>query len=98
MDCRSIRWTLDNPDVVLPDEPIGTTTNVELEVQFRNDYQQFWLQRDISCVVECRKKVYDSFPVIYLVERGFSTVAHAFTKKKNRLEVTGREDFMSNLI
>ncbi|KAF2881118.1 hypothetical protein ILUMI_25055, partial [Ignelater luminosus] len=38
---------IEETDVILQEELIGISTNEELNVQFRNGYQQFWLQKDI---------------------------------------------------
>jgi len=38
-----------------------------------------------------------AFPSSYCVERGFSTVVNLLTKKRNRLEITNREDLRLNL-
>ncbi|GFS64816.1 uncharacterized protein TNCV_2000451 [Trichonephila clavipes] len=38
-----------------------------------------------------------AFPSSYLVERDFSAVANLLTKKRNRLDITNREDLRLNL-
>ncbi|KAJ7316501.1 hypothetical protein JRQ81_002663 [Phrynocephalus forsythii] len=74
-------------DVTLQEELIGISTNKELKVQFRMDYQQFWLQKDIPiaspAVWTITRKFLIAFPSSYLVERGFSVVVNLLIKKEN---------------
>lgn len=80
----------------LEEELIELTTNEELKVKFRNGYQEFWLQKSISTLHpglwEIVQKFLIAFPSSYLVERGFSAVANLLSKKRNRLQITERED------
>ncbi|GFY21935.1 uncharacterized protein TNCV_3295791 [Trichonephila clavipes] len=93
---------IEETDVVLQEELIGMSTNEELKVEFKNGYQKFWLQKNIpltySTLYNITRKFLIAFPSSYLVERGFSAVADLLTKKKrNRLDITNREDLRLNL-
>lgn len=92
---------IEESDIVLQEELIGISTNEELKGQFRNGYQQFWLQRDIPVIYpglwSIARKFLIAFPSSYCVERGFSTVVNLLTKKRNRLEITDRRDLRLNL-
>lgn len=46
-DYRPVPVTVDGSDVVLQNGLFGTSTNGELEVQFKNGNQRFGLQRDV---------------------------------------------------
>lgn len=60
---------------------------VLLKVQFRNGYQQFWLQKDIPVTYPAlwniARKFLIAFPSSYLVKRGF-IVANLITNKKKK--------------
>lgn len=92
---------IEETDVILQEELIGISTNEELKVQFRNGYQQFWLQKDIPLTYpvlwNIARKFLIAFPSSYLVERGFSAVANLLTKARNRLDITDRGDLRLNL-
>ncbi|CAG9790258.1 unnamed protein product [Diatraea saccharalis] len=80
----------------LEEELIELTTNEELKIKFKNDYQEFWLQKPISQLYPglwlIVQRFLIAFPSSYLAERGFSAVATLVTKKRNRLHVTERGD------
>jgi hypothetical protein len=73
---------------MLQEELIGISTNEELKVQFRKGYQQFWLSERhtcyLSCIMDYRKKVFDSFSIFIPRGKGFSAVANLLTKKKKK--------------
>ncbi|KAF2897441.1 hypothetical protein ILUMI_08735 [Ignelater luminosus] len=85
---NEVNLQLQETDVILQEELIGISTNEELKVQFRNGYQQFWLQKDIPVTYpvlwNTARKFLIAFPSLYLVERGFSAVANLLTKKKKQ--------------
>ncbi|KAF2905536.1 hypothetical protein ILUMI_00640 [Ignelater luminosus] len=64
---------IEETDVMLQEELIGISTNEELKVQFRNGYQEFWLQKDIPVTYRVlwniARKFLITFPSSYLVER-----------------------------
>ncbi|CAH1959448.1 unnamed protein product [Acanthoscelides obtectus] len=64
------------------------------ETNFKNGYQQFWLQNNIPVTYpvlwNIARKFLISFPSSYLVERGFSAVTNLLTKKRNRLDIISR--------
>lgn len=92
---------IEETDVTLQEELIGISTNEELKVQFRNGYQQFWLQKDIPVTYpvlwNTARKFLIAFPSSYLVERGFSAVINLITKNRNKLDIINREDLRLNL-
>ncbi|KAF2900188.1 hypothetical protein ILUMI_05983 [Ignelater luminosus] len=77
---------IEEMDVILQEELIGINPNEELKVQFKNGYQQFWLQKDLPVTYpvlwNIARKFLIAFPSSYLVERGFSAVVSLLTKKK----------------
>ncbi|CAH1959044.1 unnamed protein product [Acanthoscelides obtectus] len=81
---------------VIIQELTELSTNEELKVQFKNGYQQFWLQNNIPVTYpvlwNIARKFLISFPSSYLVERGFSAVNNLLTKKRNRLDIIRRAD------
>ncbi|XP_025407907.1 protein FAM200A-like [Sipha flava] len=83
----------------LQEELIGISTNDELKIQLRNGYQQFWLQKPVTFLALWRiaRKILIDFSSSYCVEKGFSTVVNLLTKKRNRLEITDKEDLRLNL-
>ncbi|GBP60395.1 SCAN domain-containing protein 3 [Eumeta japonica] len=60
-------------DVVLQEELLELSTNEELKVKFRKDYQTFWLQAETPVkypgLWEIARKFLIAFPSSYLVER-----------------------------
>ncbi|GFW09985.1 SCAN domain-containing protein 3 [Trichonephila clavipes] len=79
---------IEETDVVLQEELIGISTNEELNVQFKNGYQKFWLQKDIPLtyptLYNIARKFLIAFLSSYLMERGFSADANLLTKKKKK--------------
>ncbi|CAH2012366.1 unnamed protein product [Acanthoscelides obtectus] len=88
-------------DILNMEELTELSTNEELKVQFKNGYQQFWLQNNISVTYpvlwNIARKFLISFPTSYLVERGFSAVTNLLTKKRNRLDIISRGDLRLTL-
>ncbi|CAH1962229.1 unnamed protein product [Acanthoscelides obtectus] len=87
-------WIIINPygdieetNVIIQEELSELSTNEELKVQFKNGYQQFWLQNNIPVTYpvlwNIARKFLISFPSSYLVERGFSAVTNLLMKKRN---------------
>ncbi|CAH1991093.1 unnamed protein product, partial [Acanthoscelides obtectus] len=87
---------IEETNVIIQEELTELSTNEELEVQFKNGYQQFWLQNNIPVTYpvlwNIARKFLISFPSSYLVERGFSAVTNLLTKKRNRLDIISRGD------
>ena len=88
----------------LEEELIELTTNEEIKIKFKNGYQEFWLQKPIPQLYpglwSIVQRFLIAFPLSYLCERGFSSVATLLTKKRNRLRLTERGDlrlFLSKL-
>ncbi|CAH1997541.1 unnamed protein product [Acanthoscelides obtectus] len=73
-------------NVIIQEELTKLSTNEELKVQFKNGYQQFWLQNNIPVTYpvlwNIARKFLISFPSSYLVERGFSALTNLLTKKE----------------
>ncbi|CAH2010714.1 unnamed protein product [Acanthoscelides obtectus] len=88
-------------NVIIQEELTELSTNEELKVQFKNGYQQFWLQNNIPVTYpvlwNIARKFLISFPSSYLVERGFSAVTNLLTKKRNRLDIISRGDLRLTL-
>ncbi|CAH2003227.1 unnamed protein product [Acanthoscelides obtectus] len=86
---------------IIQEELTELSTNEELEVQFKNGYQQFWLQNNIPVTYPLlwnrARKFLIFFPSSYLVERGFSAVTNLLTKKRNRLDIISRGDLRLTL-
>nr|CAH7769476.1 unnamed protein product [Callosobruchus chinensis] len=86
---------------IIQEELTELSTNEELKVQFKNGYQQFWLQNNIPVTYpvlwNIGKKFLISFLSSYLVERGFSAVTNLLTKKRNRLDIISRGDLRLTL-
>ncbi|CAH1993401.1 unnamed protein product [Acanthoscelides obtectus] len=86
---------------ILTMELTELSTNEELKVQFKNGYQQFWLQKNIPVTYpvlwNIARKFLISFPSSYLVERGFSAVTNLLTKKRNKLDIISRGDLRLTL-
>ncbi|CAH2009376.1 unnamed protein product [Acanthoscelides obtectus] len=87
---------IEETNVIIQEELTELSTNEELKVQFKNGYQQFWLQNNIPVIYpvlwNIARKFLISFPSSYLVERGFSAVTNLLTKKRNRLDIISRGD------
>ncbi|CAH1965963.1 unnamed protein product [Acanthoscelides obtectus] len=87
--------------VIIQEELTELSTNEELKVQFKNGYQQFWLQNNIPVTYPVlwiiTRKFLISFPSSNLVERGFSAVTNLLTKKRNRLDIICRGDLRLTL-
>ncbi|CAH1983266.1 unnamed protein product [Acanthoscelides obtectus] len=85
---------IEETNVIVQEELTELSTNEELKVQFKNGYQQFWLQNNIRVTYpvlwNIARKFLISFPSSYLVERGFSAVTNLLTKKRNRLDIISR--------
>ncbi|KAG8234800.1 hypothetical protein J437_LFUL006633 [Ladona fulva] len=88
-------WVI-NPFVIkevgiLEEELIGIQNDVELKPKFKINYQEFWLQMEVSdhypALWMVVKKLHLAFPTSYLVERGFSAVIQLISKQRNRLQV-----------
>ncbi|CAH1997673.1 unnamed protein product [Acanthoscelides obtectus] len=77
---------IEETNVIIQEELTELSTNEELKVQFKNEYQQFWLQNNIPVTYpvlwNIARKFLISFPSSYLVERGFSAVTNLLTKKE----------------
>ncbi|XP_072392094.1 protein FAM200A-like [Diabrotica undecimpunctata] len=88
--------SLETAELSLQEELIELSTNEELKVKFKNGYQEFWLQCQISVLYPAlwaaSKKFFIAFPSSYLAERGFSIVSNLLTKKRNRLSIVERGD------
>ncbi|CAH1986549.1 unnamed protein product [Acanthoscelides obtectus] len=88
-------------NVIIQEEPTELSTNEELKAQFKNGYQQFWLQNNIPVTYpvlwNIARTFLISFPSSYLVERGFSAVTNLLTKKRNRLDIISRGDLRLTL-
>ncbi|CAH1963773.1 unnamed protein product [Acanthoscelides obtectus] len=86
---------IEETNVIIQEELTELSTNKELKVQFKNGYQQFWLQNNIPVTYpvlwNIARKCLISFPSSYLVERGFSAVTNLLTKKRNRLYIISRD-------
>ncbi|CAH1956021.1 unnamed protein product [Acanthoscelides obtectus] len=87
---------IEETNVIIQEELTELSTNEELKVQFKNGYQQFWLQNNIPVTYpvlwNIARKFLISFPSSYLVERGFSAVTNLLTKKRNRLDIISQGD------
>ncbi|CAH2003383.1 unnamed protein product [Acanthoscelides obtectus] len=92
---------IEETNVIIQEELTELSTNEELKVQFKNGYQQFWLQNNIPVTYpvlwNIARKFLISFLSSYLVERGFSAVTNLLTKKRNRLDVISRGDLRLTL-
>lgn len=92
---------IEETNVIIQEELTELSTNEELKVQFKNGYQQFWLQNNIPVTYpvlwNIARKFLISFPSSYLVERGFSAVTNLLTKKRNRLDIISRGDLRLTL-
>ncbi|CAH1985764.1 unnamed protein product [Acanthoscelides obtectus] len=86
--------------MVIPPCIINPYGDIE-ETNFKNGYQQFWLQNNIPVTYPILwnivRKFLISFPSSYLVERGFSAVTNFLTKKRNRLDIISRGDIRLTL-
>ncbi|CAH1958412.1 unnamed protein product [Acanthoscelides obtectus] len=75
---------IEETNVIIQEELTELSTKEEL--QFKNGYQQFWLQNNIPVTYpvlwNIARKFLISFPLSYLVERGFSAVTNLLTKKE----------------
>ncbi|CAH1957310.1 unnamed protein product [Acanthoscelides obtectus] len=71
---------IEETNVIIQEELTELSTNEELKVQFKNGYQQFWLQNNIpvtyTVLWNIARKFLISVPSSYLVERGFSAVTN----------------------
>ena len=78
----------------LEEELLELTTNEELKVNFKNGYQEFWLQKSIPVLYPglwaIVQKFLIAFPSSYMAERRFSAVANLLSKK--RIHITERGD------
>ncbi|XP_034642709.1 SCAN domain-containing protein 3-like [Trachemys scripta elegans] len=94
LDPFSSRNTEESPK--LQEELIEVTTNEELKFKFKDDYLQFWLQKQIPTLYPglwaIVQKFLIAFPSSYLVERRFSVVTNLLTKKRNRLQIANCGD------
>ena len=92
---------IEETNVIIQEELTELSTNEELKVQFKNGYQQFWLQNNIPVTYpvlwNIARKFLISFPSSYLVERGFSAVTNLLTKKRNRLDIISLGDLRFTL-
>ena len=83
---------IEESNVIIQEELTELSTNEELKVQFKNGYQQFWLQNNIPVTYpvlwNIARKFLISFPSSYLVEKGISAATNLLTEKKNRLDIT----------
>jgi hypothetical protein len=75
---------------------IEITTNEDLKLKFKEGYQVFWQQKQISILYPGLWAIVQTFLITfpsslsYLVERGFSAVTNLLTKKRQRLQRTNR--------
>ncbi|KRZ87951.1 SCAN domain-containing protein 3 [Trichinella sp. T8] len=88
----------------LKEELTDLQANEELKPTFKNGYQSFWLQKQISDLYPGLWRMVRmfllAFPSSYLVECGFSVVTDFLTKKRNRLQIDKRGDlrlFLTNI-
>ncbi|CAH1975392.1 unnamed protein product [Acanthoscelides obtectus] len=92
---------IEETNVIIQEELTELSTNEEPMVQFKNGYQQFWLQNNIPVTYpvlwNIARKFLISFSSSYLVERGFSAVTNLLTKKRNRLDIISRGDLRLTL-
>ncbi|CAH1954241.1 unnamed protein product [Acanthoscelides obtectus] len=92
---------IEETNVIIQEELTELSTNEELKVQFKNGYQQFWLQNNkpvtYPVLWNIARKFLISFPSSYLVERGFSAVTNLLTKERNRLDIISRGDLRLTL-
>ncbi|CAH2019737.1 unnamed protein product [Acanthoscelides obtectus] len=92
---------IEDTNVIIQEELTELSTNEELKVQFKNGYQQFWLQNNIPVTYPVLWNIARTFlipfPSSYLVERGFSAVTNLLTKKRNRLDIISRGDLRLTL-
>lgn len=77
-------------------EFIDLKNDLELKPLFKQSYQEFWLQKEVSerypGLWEAVKIYFIAFPTSYMAECGFSAVARLLTKQRNRLQVVKRGD------
>lgn len=80
----------------LEEELLELTTNEEIKFKFKNGYQEFWLQKQISQLYPKLWSIVErfliAFPSSYMCERGFSAVTNIVTKKRSRFQVSERGD------
>lgn len=79
----------------LQEELIYVKANEELKFKYKDNYQQFWLQKQIPTFYPglwalIQKLI--AFPWSYLVEREFSVVTNLLTKERTRLQIASRGD------
>jgi hypothetical protein len=88
--------TDDITDTAIEEELLELKNDLELKLRFKDSYQKFWTQQDISdrypTLSTTVKKLILSFPISYLVERGFSAVFRLVTKDRNNLKIVERGD------
>ncbi|XP_047145896.1 zinc finger BED domain-containing protein 5-like [Hydra vulgaris] len=93
---------IEETNAIIKKELIALSTNEERKVQFKNGFQQFWMQNIIPFTYpvlwNIARKFLISFLSLYLVERGFSVVTDLLTKKRNRLDIISRGDLRLNLM
>nr|CAH7727363.1 unnamed protein product [Callosobruchus chinensis] len=86
--------------MVIPPWIINPYGDIE-ETNFKNGYQQFWLQNNIPVTYpvlwNIARKFLITFSSSYLVERWFSAVTNLLTKKRNRLDIISRGDLRLTL-
>ncbi|CAH1998414.1 unnamed protein product [Acanthoscelides obtectus] len=92
---------IEETNVIIQEELTELSTNEDLKVQFKNGYQQFWLQNNIPVTYpvlwNIARKFLFSLPSSYLVEREFSAVTNLLTKTRNRLDIISRGDLRLTL-
>ncbi|CAH1977859.1 unnamed protein product [Acanthoscelides obtectus] len=92
---------IEETNVIIQEELTELSTNEELKVQFKNGYQQFWLQNNIPVTYPVLWNIARKFLIYflssYLVERGFSAVTNLLTKNRNRLDIISRGDLRLTL-
>nr|CAI5868673.1 unnamed protein product [Callosobruchus analis] len=92
---------IEETNVIILAELTELSTNKELKVQFKNGYQQFWMQNNIPVTYpvlwNIARKFFISFPSSHLVERGFSAITNLLTKKRNIMDIISRGDLRLTL-
>ncbi|CAH1110401.1 unnamed protein product [Psylliodes chrysocephalus] len=84
---------MEEANVIIQKELI-ISTDEELKQKFNQGYQKFWLQRNIETPYVVLWNIAETyliaFPLLYLVEKGYSVVTNILTKRRNWLEINER--------
>ena len=83
-------------NVISQEKVLELSTNEELKVKFKRDYETFWLNAKIPekypGLRAIARKLMIAFASSCLVEKTFSIVINLLTKKRSRLNITERGD------